>query len=93
MFSLPSDALVSTYTRLTDSGGTLDCYFCSKCGVRIMHVKRGGETTSVKGGVLVGLDWTGVFHIWTCRAVIEIPDGVEKYEREPPNRGEDLFNS
>ena len=53
-----------------------------------MHAKRGGKAVSVKGGVIEGLDWNregkGGIHIWTKRAVWPIPEGVERYEGEPP---------
>jgi hypothetical protein len=37
----------------------------------------------VKGGCIEGLDWKGAVHIWTKRAVIKVPDGVEAWEGEP----------
>jgi hypothetical protein len=44
-------------------------------------------TTNVKGGCLVGLDkemMKGAVHIWTQHAIVDIPEGVVRYEREPP---------
>ncbi|KAL2353060.1 glutathione-dependent formaldehyde-activating [Cryomyces antarcticus] len=82
-FALPSDQPISCYTRKTDSGNTLDCYFCSVCGTRVMHSRRGGQTVSVKGGCIEGLDWASAKHIWCCRAVAAIREGVQRWEKEP----------
>ena len=42
---------------------------------------------SVKAGCLEGLNremMRKAVHIWTKSAVIDIPEGVEQYEEEPP---------
>lgn len=42
---------------------------------------------SVKAGCLDGLSKTMMrkaIHIWTKSAVVDIPEGVEQYEEEPP---------
>ena len=55
----------------------------------MIHKTEGDETLSVKGGCLMGLtkemmtDKGGVVHIWCKRAVVEIPEGVERWEEEP----------
>jgi hypothetical protein len=82
---------LAVYTRPTDSGNTMDCYFCAKCGVRILHViydKDGNmrENVSFKGGCVEGLDWKGVKHIFVKSAVVDIPEGVERFEEYPPKR-------
>jgi hypothetical protein len=45
---------------------------------------------AVKGGTLAGMDGDVVTkkatHIWTKRALIPIPEGVEQWEGEPPPR-------
>jgi hypothetical protein len=76
------------WTRPTDAGNTLKCYFCPECGSRLIHhgiLKDGKEreTISIKGGVIKGLDWKGVKHIWCKSAVVPIPEGVEKWDKEP----------
>jgi hypothetical protein len=38
---------------------------------------------SVKSGCIEGLDWKGAAHIWTKRAVLQVPEGVEAWEGEP----------
>ncbi len=69
----------------TGSGRTKQCYFCKQCGTRIMH--GGGNYVAVKGGCLEGLDGDLVqsaTHIWTKRALVPIPEGVESFPEEPP---------
>jgi len=46
-----------------------------------------GKTVSVKGGCLEGLTkemLKKAVHIWTKTALVEIPEGVEQFEEEPP---------
>lgn len=76
----------------------MECLFCKNCGARLLHrvrevVPPPGEapgpsaTLSVKGGCLEGLDremMRGAVHIWTRHAVVDIPEGVERWEEEPP---------
>jgi hypothetical protein len=49
----------------------------------MLHSSRGGATVSVKGGCIEGLDWKGAVHIWTKRAVLQVPEGAEAWEGEP----------
>ncbi|KAI1159928.1 Mss4-like protein [Nemania serpens] len=91
MFPLPADvaARVRKYTRDTESGNTMDCYFCAECGSRLFHrvVGRDGvprPTVSVKGGCVEGLVWSGGRHIYVRSAVMEIPAEWEAYETLPP---------
>jgi hypothetical protein len=77
---------VKTWTRPTDSGGTLDCMFCVECGSRIRHASPGEDTVSVKGGSLDDpVDLTSAFHIWTTRKLpgVLIPEGARQYDAEP----------
>ncbi|KAK3988496.1 Mss4-like protein [Cladorrhinum sp. PSN332] len=83
----------------SESGNTMHCYFCPKCGVRIMHmgVKPDGEVRelmSFKGGLVDDreLDWTSgdlgqVKHIWTKSAVMPLAEGWECYEKYPDGPG------
>lgn len=44
--------------------------------------------TNVKGGCLEALSkemMRDVIHIWTQHAIVDIPEGMEQWEREPPN--------
>ncbi|KAK3303001.1 Mss4-like protein [Chaetomium strumarium] len=90
LFPLPPElaSRLQVWTRPTDSGGTMDCYFCRVCGVRVMHRIRGAdgterETVSIKGGLVKGLSWKGAAHIFTRSAVVDVPEGVERWEGAP----------
>jgi hypothetical protein len=79
---------LSCYTRPTKSGGTMECYFCPKCGVRMFHRIRNPDgterpTVSIKGGCIEDLDWTVGKHIFTRSAVVPIPSGVEQWRASP----------
>ncbi|GAP85324.1 putative glutathione-dependent formaldehyde-activating enzyme [Rosellinia necatrix] len=82
-FELPKTELLSCYTRATHSGHTLYCYFCQRCGTRLIHTTPGKNVVSVKGGCLSGLDWGTAIHIWTKSAMLPIPEGSEAYSEEP----------
>ncbi|MCJ1291002.1 hypothetical protein MMC34_002544 [Xylographa carneopallida] len=82
-FVLPAAAPLSCYTRPTASGGAVHCYFCSKCGSRLVHDNADRELVSVKGGCIEGLDLSGAVHIWCKRAVVPVPEGVVRWEGEP----------
>ncbi|KAL6249317.1 hypothetical protein RBB50_003170 [Rhinocladiella similis] len=69
----------------TASGNTKKCYFCKTCGTRLMH--GGGAFVAVKGGCLEEVDrdcLASATHIWTKRALMPIPEGVESWPEEPP---------
>ncbi|MCJ1321548.1 hypothetical protein MMC15_006893 [Xylographa vitiligo] len=82
-FALPPDAPLSCYTRATSGGGTVNCYFCRKCGSRLVHDNARKDAVSVKGGCIDGLDVRGAVHIWCRSAIVPIPDGAERWEGEP----------
>ncbi|KAK3213497.1 hypothetical protein GRF29_28g73555 [Pseudopithomyces chartarum] len=86
-FSVEDDPNVSHFSRVCDSGRKQKCYFCNKCGSRILHahVVEVGDppVVAVKGGLLEGLDWKDAKHIFTRSAVVPIPDGVEFWIAEP----------
>jgi hypothetical protein len=97
MFDIPSPAAenLGIYSRVTLRNRRVDCYFCKNCGSRLVHRADGEKTLSVKGGCLVGLTKEmvmgegvpgGVSHIWCKRAVVEIPEGVERWEEEPADK-------
>ncbi|OAP62755.1 hypothetical protein AYL99_01982 [Fonsecaea erecta] len=79
----------------TSSGRPKKCYYCKKCGTRIMNVSVAPAGTSnpgfvaVKGGCLESIDgdiFTQATHIWTKSALVPIPEGAESYPEEPPPR-------
>src|SRR5258706_6541763 len=57
------------WSRPTDSGHILDCFFCAECGSRVWHGDRDREETiSIKGGSLdEPPDLSSATHIWTVR--------------------------
>nr|KAE9978163.1 hypothetical protein BLS_000841 [Venturia inaequalis] len=81
-------AKLSCFTRPTKSGGSMACYFCSTCGVRLFHRGRDvhgidKSTVSIKGGCVEGLEWNVGKHIYTRSAVIPIPPGAEQWRESP----------
>ncbi|KAF2179409.1 hypothetical protein K469DRAFT_303033 [Zopfia rhizophila CBS 207.26] len=86
-FKLPDNPAISHFSRQCESGRSQNCYFCNKCGTRLLHahVVEGGEPkgVAVKGGTLAGLKWEGAKHIFCRSAVVPIPKGVERWEAEP----------
>lgn len=85
MWPLPEhvQTQLGLWTRPTDSGNTLECYFCKRCGVRIFHrsIQPDGTpkpTLSIKGGCLEGLSWEGARHIYTRTARVPVPEGSEQ---------------
>jgi hypothetical protein len=96
----PADAFVANlpqevkdrlqlFTHPTDSGNTMHCYFCPKCGVRLYQSAYKPDGTqipmvAVKAGCVEGLEWKNPLHIWTKSSVVAIPDGVEQYEKGFP---------
>ncbi|KAH8673272.1 Mss4-like protein [Xylariales sp. PMI_506] len=92
LFPLSSElrSKLKLYTRPTQSGGTMDCYFCPDCGSRLFHRinDRDGtpkQTVSVKAGCVEGLSWKGGKHIYMESAVLCIPEEWEQYRTVPPN--------
>lgn len=90
LFPLSEDlsSKLSVWTRPTDLGNTMHCYFCPKCGTRIFHVSytpdgKPRQYVSFKAGMVQGLDWTDVKHIWTKSAVVKLHDEWECYEKVP----------
>ncbi|KXJ91206.1 Mss4-like protein [Microdochium bolleyi] len=85
-FALPENDALACYTRPTSATHTLYCYFCRHCGTRLLHSTPSKNVVSVKGGCLEGLDWNSAIHIWTQSAMVPIPEGVERYDREEDDR-------
>lgn len=94
-FPLPPDveAQAGVFTRGTDSGNTMNCYFCKGCGVRFLHAvynKDGSlrKAVSVKGGTIDDpegvLEWDKAKHIFTRSAVMPLSPEWETYEMLMP---------
>lgn len=75
------------WSRLADSGNTLDCFFCLECGSRVWHGNSGrDDTVSIKGGSLdVPPNLEDAYHIWTSRKLpgVIIPDHVRQHTMDP----------
>nr|WP_298681816.1 GFA family protein [uncultured Dongia sp.] len=78
---------IKRWSRPTDSGATLHCFFCPLCGSRVFHGDRAvDDSISVKGGSLdEPPDLAQAHHIWTSRKLsgIIIPGHAEQFEEEP----------
>ncbi len=76
-----------SWTRATDSGRRLRCWFCPDCGSRLWHEpEQPGETVTVKGGSLdQPPDITKAVHLWTVRKLpgVVIPAEAVQFPREP----------
>lgn len=75
------------WSRPTDSGRTLHCHFCARCGSRVWHESAGNDTVSIKGGTLdAPVDLTNAIHIWASRKLpgVIIPAHAQQYPEEPP---------
>jgi hypothetical protein len=76
-----------SWTRATDSGQTLICYFCPTCGSRVWHdAPHEAETITIKAGSLdEPVDFSRAIHIWTSRSLLGvfIPEGAERWPEEP----------
>ena len=76
-----------SWTRDTDSGRRLQCFFCPRCGSRLWHVNDPPEEwASIKGGSLdTPVDISGAVHIWTSRGQpgVLIPSEARQFPEEP----------
>ncbi len=76
-----------SWSRGTDQGNRLDCYFCPDCGSRLWHQADNDlGHVSIKGGSLdVMPDMRDAAHIWTSRKIagIEIPKAARQFPTEP----------
>ena len=75
------------WSRPSDSGTVVHCFFCPDCGSRVWHGDRDSEATvSIKGGSLdEPVDIADVPHIWTIRKLpgVVIPGHMQTFEKEP----------
>lgn len=77
---------IRTWSRPTDSGRTLHCHFCARCGSRLWHDSPDGAEISVKGGSLDRpVDLRTAIHIWVSRKLpgVLIPEGAVRFAEEP----------
>ena len=75
------------WSRATDSGRQLDCFFCPACGTRLWHGdKDEAATISIKGGSLDRPPDLGeAIHIWVKRKLpgVILPAGAIQFDEEP----------
>ena len=75
------------WSRPTDTGHTLDCWFCPDCGTRLWHQRRGATgTLNIKGGSLdQAVDLRGATHIWIASKLpgVIIPQDAPRFPHEP----------
>jgi hypothetical protein len=76
------------WTRGTDSGRRLACFFCPGCGSRLWHEAADGiaETLTIKAGSLdEPVDLSPAIHIWTARKLtgVLIPEHARQFPGEP----------
>lgn len=85
-FSL-TQGMPKAWTRPTDSGQILTCYFCPTCGSRLWHdAPHEPLTITIKAGSLdQPVDLSNAIHIWTSRRLKggTIPDKAEQWPEEP----------
>jgi hypothetical protein len=78
---------VRSWSRGTDSGNRLNCFFCPRCSSRLWHESDPPlDTVTIKAGSLdQAVDASDANHIWTSRALtgIVIPAAVTKFPEEP----------
>jgi hypothetical protein len=75
------------FTRSSDSGRRLHCFFCPDCGNRIYHEREGSRgTVNVKAGTLDDRSWlVPAVHVWTAEKQpwVRIDEGTPCFEGQP----------
>lgn len=75
------------WSRATETGNRMDCWFCPDCGGRVWHVSSGFQgVRSIKGGTLDDPpDLGSAVHIWTASKVagMIVPHGARSFPGEP----------
>jgi len=79
---------LKSWTRATDSGRVLTCFFCPDCGTRLWHGdKDKAPSVSIKGGSLdQPPDLSKAVHIWVNRKLsgVIVPPEAVCFAAEPP---------
>ena len=75
------------WSRPTDQGTEMNCWFCGTCGNRLYHLSSAWpDEISVKAGTLdQPVDVSKAVPIWTGSALpsVAIPEGKHHFRREP----------
>ncbi len=76
-----------TWTRKSDSGREVSCFFCGNCGTRLFHnPSRNPKITNIKPGTLDDTSWLEpVGNLWTKQAQkwVDICDRMLNFEAQP----------
>ena len=82
-----SQGELKSFSRTPDRGGSLECFFCPGCGVRIYHASTNmADTFNIKAGTLdETADLTPAAHVFAGRKHpwLGLPDGVPCFETVP----------
>lgn len=75
------------WTRKSDSGRKVTCWFCDRCGTRLFHERTyNQETINIKAGTLDDTSWLRpVANVWTSSAQpwVSLSDQMLNYEGQP----------
>ena len=75
------------WTRKSDSGREVSCFFCGDCGTRLFHnPSRNPKITNIKPGTLDDTSWIEpVGHLWTNQAQkwVHISDRTLNFPAQP----------
>ena len=75
------------WTRKSDSGREVSCFFCGDCGTRLFHnPSRNPKITNIKPGTLDDTSWLEpVGNLWTKQAQrwVQISDRMLNFEGQP----------
>jgi hypothetical protein len=76
-----------SFSRVGDSGLSVESFFCGECGTRIYHrLERMPGTLNVKAGTLDDTrSLSPAVHVWLAskQAWVLLPEGVPRFERNP----------
>lgn len=86
---------LAAFERGSDSGSTVTCEFCPKCGSRLFHRRPGhGENLNIKAGTLDDTSWLGpAGHMWirSKQPWVHIGPDELTYERQPADKDAELI--
>lgn len=75
------------FERSSDSGRSVQCFFCPDCGTRIYHVPAYVQgIVNIKPGTLDDRSWLRPdAHVWlqSQQAWFGLPEGVDKFMQQP----------
>ncbi len=76
-----------SFTRMADSGKTVECVFCENCGTRIYHNPAAMPgSVNIKPGTLDDTSWLSPnLHAWTQHRQpwVEVPEDIPSFDMQP----------